>query len=79
VKTTIEIADSLLKRAQREARRQGRTLRSLVEEGLERTLAAAERSEPYKLPDCSVGRSGGTNPLAALSWHELRDEIYGGR
>ena len=31
----------------------------------------------YVLPDRSVGDPGGPNPLAAMSWQELRDEIYG--
>jgi hypothetical protein len=33
----------------------------------------------YRLPDRSVGDARGPNPLEALSWQELRDEIYGGR
>jgi hypothetical protein len=32
-----------------------------------------------RLRDCSVGRQGAPNPLAALSWPELRDQVYGGR
>jgi len=33
----------------------------------------------YELPDRSVGKAGAKNPLEALSWQDLRDEIYGTR
>jgi len=37
-----------------------------------------ERSRAhYVLPDRSVGDPGGPNPLEAMSWQDLRDEIYG--
>jgi hypothetical protein len=42
-------------------------------------LQAEAHSSRYRLPDRSVGRAGGANPLDALSWQDLRDEIYGGR
>jgi hypothetical protein len=31
------------------------------------------------LPDHSVGDAKRPNPLASMSWAEIRDEIYGGR
>lgn len=79
VKTTIEITDALLERARLQARRSGSTLRALVEEGLRRVLEDRPARSAYRLPDRSVGVRGGRNPLENLSWHELRDEIYGGR
>lgn len=79
MKTTVEISDALLDRAREEARRSGRPVRALIEEGL-RLVLEAERSTPaYQLPDRSVGDAGGTNPLEAFSWQDLRTEIYGGR
>lgn len=79
MKTTVEIADALLVRAKRHARRLGKPLRAVIEEGLRRVLE--EESEPtrYHLPDCSVGEVSGASPLDALSWQDLRDEIYGAR
>jgi hypothetical protein len=76
VKTTLEIQDALLERAKRHARRLGRPLRAIVEEGLRRVL---ERSAPaaYELPDASVGNPAAVDPLEALSWQDLRGEIYG--
>jgi hypothetical protein len=78
MKTTVEIPDALLDRARRHARRTGRPVRVLIEEGLRLVLQAEAHRVPYRLPDRSVGVPGGTNPLELLSWHELRDEIYGG-
>ena len=77
MKTTLEIQDELLTRAKRHARRTGRPLRAVVEEGLRRTLEAAGPVEPYVLPDHSVGESGGRDPLEAYSWQDLREVIYG--
>lgn len=79
MKTTIEIADTLLARAKRHARKTGRPLRALVEEGIRRVLAAEDVPATYELPDLSVGKARGENPLEAMSWPDLRDEIYGGR
>lgn len=79
MKTTVEIADALLARAKRQAKRTGRPLRALVEEGLRRVLADEPAQSAYELPDRSAGDPDAPNPLAALSWQDLRDEIYGGR
>ncbi len=79
VKTTIEIFDALLRRAKRHAGRTGKSLRALVEEGLRQALGSESTHRGYELPDCSVGKPGAVNPLEALSWPDLRDEIYGGR
>jgi hypothetical protein len=79
MKTTVEIQDALLERARRHARRIGKPLRAVIEEGLRRVLDTEEERASYRLPDRSVGKSDGENPLEALTWQDLRDEIYGGR
>ena len=79
MKTTVEISDALLTRAKRHARMVGRPLRALIEDGLRHVLEAEPARSKYDLPDLSVGNPGGPNPLEALSWQDLRDEIYGGR
>ena len=79
MKTTLDIADSLLARAKRHARRTGRPLRAVVEEGLRLVLASDQGRARYELPDCSVGDASDPNPLEAWSWQELRDEVYGVR
>lgn len=79
MKTTVEISDALLERAKGHARKVGKPLRAIIEEGLRRMLESEPPPSRYRLPDRSVGRAGGPNPLEALSWQDLRAEIYGGR
>jgi hypothetical protein len=80
MKTTVDIADGLFARAKKHAKRTGRPLRALIEDGLRRVLEteSAERTR-FRLIDRSVGKAGAKNPLENWSWQDLRDEIYGGR
>lgn len=77
MKTTLEIRDELLVRAKKLARRTGRPLRAVVEEGLRRVLEEGATRKSYTLPDCSVGEPDAEDPLERLTWQDLRDEIYG--
>ena len=77
VKTTLDIQDALLLRAKRLSKRTGRPLRALVEDGLRHVLSSNERPVRYEFPDLSVGEPSAPNPLEALSWQDIRDEIYG--
>jgi len=77
MKATIEIRDALLERAKRHARRAGLPLRALVEEGLRRVLSERPVRAGYAMPDASVGDPDAPDPLEALSWQDLRAEIYG--
>jgi hypothetical protein len=77
-KTTVEIQGALLERARRHARRVGKPLRAIIEEGLRRVLDAEQEPVRYRLPDRSVGKTGGSNPLESMTWQDLRDEVYGG-
>lgn len=77
MKTTLEIEDALFERAKRHARRVRRPLRAIVEDGLRWVLAERSRASAYTLPDASVGEPGAVDPLEALSWQDLRAEIYG--
>ena len=77
MKTTLEIQDALLERAKRHARRLGRPLRAIVEEGLRRVLSERAARPAFELPDASLGDPSAADPLEALSWQDLRSEIYG--
>ena len=77
MKTTLDIRDELLLRAKKLAKRTGRPLRAVVEEGLRLTLERGESIKSYTLPDCSVGDPADEDPLEALSWQDLREAIYG--
>jgi len=79
MKTTIDIADSLLAEAKALAAREGTTVRSLVEEGLRLAIARHHAGEPYRLPDASFGEGGLRADVSLESWDEIRDFIYGGR
>ncbi|GMU60663.1 MAG: hypothetical protein AMXMBFR34_24260 [Myxococcaceae bacterium] len=80
MKTTLDLSDELLARAKRHAKKQGKPLRAIVEEGLRLVLQAeAGRRSRYRMPDRSVGDPRAGNPLESLSWQDLRAEIYGGR
>lgn len=77
VKTTLDIQDELLARAKRHAQRTGRPLRAVVEDGLRQVLSTSAPRRRYRLPDHSVGETGGRDPLEAFSWQDLREVIYG--
>ncbi|HET9768287.1 MAG TPA: DUF2191 domain-containing protein, partial [Thermoanaerobaculia bacterium] len=79
MRITVEISAALFNRIRRMARERGRSVSSLAEEGLRLVLDARPSAPRYRLLDRSVGKKGGDNPLASLSWEELREEIYGGR
>ena len=77
MKTTIEIADELLRRAKMVAAEQGVTLRAVVERALLRELDQVEAgSGGYEPRDASVG-GGEINP-EFLPWHwdKVRDLSY---
>lgn len=81
MKTTIEIATPLLRRAKKVAARDKTTLRRLVEEGLVKSLQAREQTGSpivYK-PLIFRGGSGMTPEFAAGGWEKIRDAIYEGR
>ena len=79
MKTTIEIADDLFERAQRVAREEKTTFRSLTEQGL-RLLLKEKQGRPKKLPPLVTVRGGGlTDEFKSAPWEKIRDEIYRGR
>ena len=58
VKTTVELPDELLRAAQRTARREGTTVKSLLEEGLRLALARHLETAVSGLRDASVDGNG---------------------
>jgi hypothetical protein len=80
MKTTLEIRDSVLSEARKVARREGTTLRALVEQGLRHILQ--EKKSParaFKLRDASVGGNGLQPEFRDAGWDRIRDALYEGR
>ncbi len=69
MKTTVELHDDLLEQARAVARREGTTLRGLVEEGLQRSLEARRKAARRHLDFPSYGGSGLTTEFQGTPWN----------
>ena len=79
MKTTIEIADSLLAAARKIVSREGTTLRALVEAGLRDQLKGRRKPQSFRLRLVTF-RGEGLHPQAGEGgWEKIRDLIYEGR
>lgn len=79
MKTTIEIADPLLREARKLAEREGVTLRAVVERGLHRVVSDTKQAQPFKLRRATFQGKGLQAEFRDAPWETLRDEIYRGR
>jgi hypothetical protein len=78
MKTTIEIADSLLEAAKAVAVEEGTTVRSLVESGLRWRISEYRTHYGiFKLKDEAFDGAGIAPELRAASWERIRDLAYG--
>ena len=76
MKTTIELPNELLEQVRGGARKEGTTLRGLVEEGLQRSLEARRKAVRRDLDFPSYGGSGLTTEFKGAPWNRIRDEVY---
>ena len=76
MKTTVDIADPLLREARKLATRQGVTLRALIERGLHRVIADANAGARFKLRRASFKGKGLQPEFRDASWDRLRDAAY---
>ena len=74
MKTTIDIADSLLLRAKARAKEQRITLRAVIEEALALSL---NRSVPEaRIRPVTVTGKGLSREFEGASWEKIREAIY---
>ena len=79
MKTTIDIADSILNDARRLAAREGITVKALVELGLRRVIAEKKRAGPFRLRKASFKGKGLQPGVKNAGWDRLRELAYEGR
>ena len=77
MKITVEISDALLEAARQAARRDGTTLRALIEHGLRLALNVQTPAPAFRLRDASVPGCGLQPGIEDLSWDELRGVACG--
>lgn len=79
MKTTLDIADNILRRAKKVAHDEDLTLRSLVEEGLELALAKRSQNKRYRCKPVTVRGQGLSPEFQEGGWGAINDAIYKGR
>ena len=76
LKTTIEIADDLARKAKTHAARENTTLRSLVERGLRLAMRDDGQRRRFVLRDASVAGKGLQRDYRDADWARLREAAY---
>ena len=82
MKTTVDIADSLLVAARRLAGKERTTVRALIEEGLRSVVDKRTRRAAFTLRPVTFGGDGLSPDLSHEDWEGIRDRAYedrGGR
>jgi hypothetical protein len=76
MKTTIVIADELVEKAKRRARRQKKTLREVVEEALQKQLSDEDSRRPFRLKRHAFKGKGLQVGATERDWVKVRELIY---
>jgi hypothetical protein len=76
MKTTVEIADALLREARKVAARERTTVRALIEEGLRRIVAERRRPPAFRLRRATFKGDGLRREVAGAGWDRLRELAY---
>ena len=78
MKTTIDIADSILTQIKELARKEKTSIKELTEEGLQIVLSNHHRRKPVRLNPVVFSGEGLSPEFEGKSWAEIRDETYRG-
>jgi len=78
VKTTVDIAEDMLREAKLIAAREGTTLRALVEEGLRHVIdERAKQKTGFRMRDGSYGSGGGVPGIDPDDWMSIKHIVRG--
>jgi hypothetical protein len=78
VKTTVDIAEAMLKEAKLIAAREGTTLKALVEEGLRHVIdERAHQKTGFRLRDVRYGDSVGAPGIDPNDWMSIKHLVRG--
>jgi hypothetical protein len=78
VKTTVDIADMVLKDAKAIAASEGTTLRALIEEGLRHVIdERSRRTTGFRLRDGRYGSGGGAPGVDPDDWMSIKHIVRG--
>ncbi len=79
MKTTIDISDSILRKAKQLAREQNVTLRSLTEEGLQKVIEERSSRGPCRVSPVTFRGEGLSPEFRGATWERIREAAYDGR
>jgi hypothetical protein len=79
MRTSIDIPDPLLRRARKLARERGTSLRALLLDGLQRTVAGSATSKAHRMKDLSFGKGGLDEGLSWSDTERIDAIAYGDR
>jgi hypothetical protein len=72
----VEISDDLLKRSQQLAKREGTSLRAILEEGLRLAMKSRQMRQRAQFQFPTFGKDGLNEEFRDASWDAIRDTIY---
>jgi len=76
MKTTIDIADSLLREAKNISILESTTVRALVEEGLREAIKKRKTGRPFKLRQATFKGKGLQPDFSVAQWDKIRSAAH---
>jgi hypothetical protein len=79
MKTTVDLSDQLAAEAKELARREGTTLRALIERGLRWVLREGSQPSGFQLREAGFGGRGLQPEFQDGDWRRIQEAAYEGR